>query len=127
MNSNEEFEEKINKITEEKKLLEEKIKYLKNRKRKNELEKKLNGNDKKRKERAHHLISIGGLLQVAKIDNEDKDILLGFFLKFHRLTKEEKEDCKFSGQMEFRKRAKEKEKEDFQKKIEKMLREKDKE
>ena len=113
MNSNEEFEEKI--------------KYLKNRKRKNELEKKLNGNDKKRKERAHHLISIGGLLQVAKIDNEDKDILLGFFLKFHRLTKEEKEDCKFSGQMEFRKRAKEKEKEDFQKKIEKMLREKDKE
>ena len=127
MNSNEEFEEKINKITEEKKLLEEKIKYLKNRKRKNELEKKLNGNDKKRKERAHHLISIGGLLQVAKIDNEDKDILLGFFLKFHRLTKEEKEDCKFLGQMEFRKRAKEKEKENFQKKIEKILREKDKE
>lgn len=127
MNSNEEFEEKINKITEEKKLLEEKIKYLKNRKRKNELEKKLNGNYKKRKERAHHLISIGGLLQVAKIDNEDKDILLGFFLKFHRLTKEEKEDCKFSGQMEFRKRAKEKEKENFQKKIEKILREKDKE
>lgn len=36
-------------------------------------------NEKKRKERTRHLIQIGGLAEIAKIDIHDKGVLLGAF------------------------------------------------
>ena len=58
------------------------------------------------------------------IDEEDKEILFGYFLSFHRLTEEEKKDYKFSGQLEFRRRKEKREQELFQKNIEKIIKKK---
>jgi len=117
------FLKKIEKIENRKSELEEELLKLKIKEKKRRLEKKYGETNEKRRARTHHLITIGGLVQVARIDTEDKDTLLGFFLKFHRLTKEEIEDCKFSGQMEFKKKTEEREQKNFKKKIEKMIKE----
>lgn len=60
-----------------------------------------------RKLRARHLIEIGALLEIAKIDFEDKNILLGYCLEFQKLSEDQKKQLFKIGKLEFEKRAKE--------------------
>lgn len=50
-----------------------------------------------RKIRARHLIEVGALLEVAKIDEENKNILLGYFLNYKNLSNEEKQILEILG------------------------------
>ena len=66
-----------------------------------------------RKLRARHLIQVGALLEIAEIDNEEKNILLGYFLKYQTLNSFEKDILYDSGKKELEKREKDrKEKKD---------------
>ena len=60
------------------------------------------------KQRNHTLIRKGGLLEIAKILEEEDVILLGYFMKFNNLTETQKEDCRVTGTLEFRKRQEKK-------------------
>lgn len=60
-----------------------------------------------RKLRARHLIEIGALLEIAKIDIENKNILLGYCLEFQKLSEDQKKQLFKIGKLEFEKRAKE--------------------
>ena len=66
-----------------------------------------------RKLRARHLIQVGALLEIAEIDNEEKNILFGYFLKYKTLNSFEKDILYDSGKKELEKREKDrKEKKD---------------
>lgn len=56
------------------------------------------------KKRNHTLIRKGALLEIANILEEENSILLGYFLKFNNLTETQKEDCRVTGTLEFRRR-----------------------
>ena len=71
---------------------------------------RLNTSEKneKWKQRTRKLIEMGVLLEIADILNEDKATLLGYFMKFHFLSKEEIKDCKIMGGEEFQMREEKK-------------------
>ncbi|MDU1912670.1 conjugal transfer protein TraD [Fusobacterium sp.] len=50
-----------------------------------------------RKARAKHLIEIGALLEIAEIDQEDKGMLLGYFLNLKNYNAEERKKMKIVG------------------------------
>lgn len=107
--------EKIDEIETKKGNLEKKIKKLEQ-----ELKKfKSNKKNEKRRKRAHHLIKVGALLEIAEIDKEDKNTLLGYFLRYSKLSKNDKINLKVNGliKLETRKRERERMKEDGKKRV----------
>lgn len=50
-----------------------------------------------RKARAKHLIEIGALLEIAEVDQEDKGMLLGYFLNLKNYNAEERKKMKIVG------------------------------
>lgn len=70
-----------------------------------------------RKARAKHLIEIGALLEIAEIDQEDKGLLLGYFLNLKNSNDEERKKMKGVGDKVLNQRKVERE----QKKKEKQL------
>ncbi|BBM52357.1 hypothetical protein JMUB3935_1335 [Leptotrichia trevisanii] len=71
---------------------------------------RLNTSEKneKWKQRTRKLIEMGVLLEIADILNEDKATLLGYFMKFQFLSKDEIKDCKIMGGEEFQMREEKK-------------------
>jgi len=118
----------LKKITQQKHELEEHMLELRRQIRNSE--RKLNGmnrSDEWRK-RNHMLIEYGALIEIAKLIGENKALLLGYLLKFHKLSENEKQNLKINGIIEFeaRKKKKEKIKREMQKNREENLKESDK-
>lgn len=118
----------LEKITRQKYELEEQMLELRRQIRNSE--RKLNGmnrSDEWRK-RNHMLIEYGALIEIAKLIGENKALLLGYLLKFHKLSENEKQNLKINGIIEFeaRKKKKEKIKREMQKNREENLKESDK-
>ena len=117
----------LKKITQQKHELEEHMLELRRQIRNSE--RKLNGmnrSDEWRK-RNHMLIEYGALIEIAKLIGENKALLLGYLLKFHKLSENEKQNLKINGIIEFeaRKKKKEKIKKEMQKNREENLKESD--
>ena len=117
----------LEKITQQKYELEEQMLELRRQIRNSE--RKLNGmnrSDEWRK-RNHTLIEYGALIEIAKLIGENKALLLGYLLKFHKLSENEKQNLKINGIIEFeaRKNKKEKIKIEMQKNREENLKESD--
>lgn len=117
----------LEKITQQKHELEEQMLELRRQIRNSE--RKLNGmnrSDEWRK-RNHMLIEYGALIEIAKLIGENKALLLGYLLKFHKLSENEKQNLKINGIIEFeaRKNKKEKIKREMQKNREENLKESD--
>ena len=117
----------LEKITQQKYELEEQMLELRRQIRNSE--RKLNGmnrSDEWRK-RNHTLIEYGALIEIAKLIGENKALLLGYLLKFHKLSENEKQNLKINGIIEFeaRKNKKEKVKREMQKNREENLKESD--
>ena len=117
----------LEKITQQKHELEEQMLELRRQIRNSE--RKLNGmnrSDEWRK-RNHMLIEYGALIEIAKLIGENKALLLGYLLKFHKLSENEKQNLKINGIIEFeaRKNKKEKIKIEMQKNREENLKESD--
>ena len=117
----------LEKITQQKYELEEQMLELRRQIRNSE--RKLNGmnrSDEWRK-RNHMLIEYGALIEIAKLIGENKALLLGYLLKFHKLSENEKQNLKINGIIEFeaRKNKKEKIKREMQKNREENLKESD--
>lgn len=117
----------LEKITQQKYELEEQMLELRRQIRNSE--RKLNGmnrSDEWRK-RNHTLIEYGALIEIAKLIGENKALLLGYLLKFHKLNDNEKQNLKINGIIEFesRKNKKEKIKREMQKNREENLKESD--
>ena len=117
----------LEKITQQKYELEEQMLELRRQIRNSE--RKLNGmnrSDEWRK-RNHTLIEYGALIEIAKLIGENKALLLGYLLKFHKLSENEKQNLKMNGIIEFeaRKNKKEKIKREMQKNREENLKESD--
>ena len=117
----------LKKITQQKHELEEHMLELRRQIRNSE--RKLNGmnrSDEWRK-RNHILIEYGALIEIAKLIGENKALLLGYLLKFHKLSENEKQNLKINGIIEFeaRKKKKEKIKREMQKNREENLKESD--
>ena len=93
-------------------------------------ERKLNGMNRSEewRKRNHILIEYGALIEIAKLIGENKALLLGYLLKFHKLSENEKQNLKINGIIEFeaRKKKKEKIKREMQKNREENLKESDK-
>ena len=118
----------LKKITQQKQELEGHMLELRRQIRNSE--RKLNGmnrSDEWRK-RNHILIEYGALIEIAKLIGENKALLLGYLLKFHKLSENEKQNLKINGIIEFeaRKKKKEKIKREMQKNREENLKESDK-
>ena len=118
----------LKKITQQKHELEEHMLELRRQIRNSE--RKLNGmnrSDEWRK-RNHILIEYGALIEIAKLIGENKALLLGYLLKFHKLSENEKQNLIINGIIEFeaRKKKKEKIKREMQKNREENLKESDK-
>lgn len=118
----------LEKITQQKYELEEQMLELRRQIRNSE--RKLNGmnrSDEWRK-RNHTLIEYGALIEIAKLIGENKSLLLGYLLNFHKLSDNEKQNLKINGIIEFeaRKKKKEKIKREMQKNREENLKESDK-
>lgn len=118
----------LEKITQQKYELEEQMLELRRQIRNSE--RKLNGmnrNEEWRK-RNHMLIEYGALIEIAKLIGENKALLLGYLLNFHKLSDNEKQNLKINGIIEFeaRKKKKEKIKREMQKNREENLKESDK-
>ncbi|GAA6326349.1 hypothetical protein F350042L8_34470 [Fusobacterium ulcerans] len=62
-----------------------------------------------RKARAKHLIEIGALLEIAEIDQEDKGMLLGYFLNLKNYNAEERKKMKIVGDKVLNQRKEERE------------------
>ena len=73
------------------------------------------------------LIEYGALIEIAKLIGENKALLLGYLLKFHKLSENEKQNLKINGiiDIEASKNKKEKVKRDMQKNREENLKESD--
>ena len=117
----------LEKIIQQKYELEEQMLELRRQIRNSE--RKLNGmnrSDEWRK-RNHMLIEYGALIEIAKLIGENKSLLFGYLLKFHKLIENEKQNLKINGIIEFeaRKNKKEKIKREMQKNREENLKESD--
>ena len=118
----------LKKITQQKHELEEHMLELRRQIRNSERKLKgMNRSDEWRK-RNHMLIEYGALIEIAKLIGENKALLLGYLLKFHKLSENEKQNLKINGIIEFeaRKKKKEKIKREMQKNREENLKESDK-
>ena len=108
----------LEKITQQKHELEEQMLELRRQIRNSERKLKgMNRSDEWRK-RNHMLIEYGALIEIAKLIGENKSLLLGYLLNFHKLSDNEKQNLKINGIIEFeaRKKKKEKIKREMQKK-----------
>ena len=118
----------LKKITQQKHELEEQMLELRRQIRNSE--RKLNGMNRSNewRKRNHILIEYGALIEIAKLIGENKALLLGYLLKFHKLSENEKQNLKINGIIEFeaRKNKKEKIKREMQKNREETLKESDK-
>lgn len=118
----------LEKITRQKYELEEQMLELRRQIRNSE--RKLNGMNRSEewRKRNHTLIEYGSLIEIAKLIGENKALLLGYLLKFHKLSENEKQNLKINGIIEFeaRKKKKEKIKREMQKNREENLKESDK-
>jgi hypothetical protein len=118
----------LEKITQQKHELEEQMLELRRQIRNSERKLKgMNRSDEWRK-RNHMLIEYGALIEIAKLIGENKSLLLGYLLNFHKLSDNEKQNLKINGIIEFeaRKKKKEKIKREMQKNREENLKESDK-
>ncbi len=117
----------LEKITQQKYELEEQMLELRRQIRNSE--RKLNGMNRSEewRKRNHMLIEYGALIEIAKLIGENKALLLGYLLKFHKLSENEKQNLKINGIIEFeaRKNKKEKIKIEMQKNREENLKESD--
>ena len=117
----------LEKITQQKYELEEQMLELRRQIRNSE--RKLNGMNRSEewRKRNHILIEYGALIEIAKLIGENKALLLGYLLKFHKLSENEKQNLKINGIIEFeaRKKKKEKIKREMQKNREENLKESD--
>jgi hypothetical protein len=100
----------LEKITQQKYELEEQMLELRRQIRNSE--RKLNGMNRSEewRKRNHILIEYGALIEIAKLIGENKALLLGYLLKFHKLSENEKQNLKINGIIEFEARKKKKEK-----------------
>ena len=118
----------LEKIIQQKYELEEQMLELRRQIRNSE--RKLNGMNRSEewRKRNHTLIEYGALIEIAKLIGENKALLLGYLLKFHKLSENEKQNLKINGIIEFeaRKNKKEKIKREMQKNREENLKESDK-
>ena len=117
----------LEKITQQKHELEEQMLELRRQIRNSERRLKgMNRSDEWRK-RNHMLIEYGALIEIAKLIGENKSLLLGYLLNFHKLSDNEKQNLKINGIIEFeaRKKKKEKIKREMQKNREENLKESD--
>ena len=118
----------LEKITRQKYELEEQMLELRRQIRNSE--RKLNGMNRSEewRKRNHMLIEYGALIEIAKLIGENKSLLLGYLLNFHKLSDNEKQNLKINGIIEFeaRKKKKEKIKREMQKNREENLKESDK-
>lgn len=118
----------LEKIIQQKYELEEQMLELRRQIRNSE--RKLNGMNRSEewRKRNHTLIEYGALIEIAKLIGENKALLLGYLLKFHKLSENEKQNLKINGIIEFeaRKKKKEKIKREMQKNREENLKESDK-
>ena len=118
----------LEKITQQKHELEEQMLELRRQIRNSERKLKgMNRSDEWRK-RNHMLIEYGALIEIAKLIGENKSLLLGYLLNFHKLSDNEKQNLKINGIIEFeaRKKKKEKIKREMEKNREENLKESDK-
>ena len=119
---------KLEKITRQKYELEEQMLELRRQIRNSE--RKLNGMNRSEewRKRNHMLIEYGALIEIAKLIGENKSLLLGYLLNFHKLSDNEKQNLKINGIIEFeaRKKKKEKIKREMEKNREENLKESDK-
>ena len=118
----------LEKIKQQKYELEEQMLELRRQIRNSERKLKgMNRSDEWRK-RNHMLIEYGALIEIAKLIGENKLLLLGYLLNFHKLSDNEKQNLKVNGIIEFeaRKKKKEKIKREMQKNREENLKESDK-
>lgn len=117
----------LEKITQQKHELEEQMLELRRQIRNSE--RKLNGMNRSEewRKRNHILIEYGALIEIAKLIGENKALLLGYLLNFHKLNDNEKQNLKINGIIEFesRKNKKEKIKREMQKNREENLKESD--
>lgn len=117
----------LEKIIQQKYELEEQMLELRRQIRNSE--RKLNGMNRSEewRKRNHTLIEYGALIEIAKLIGENKALLLGYLLKFHKLSENEKQNLKINGIIEFeaRKNKKEKIKMEMQKNREENLKESD--
>ena len=118
----------LEKITQQKYELEEQMLELRRQIRNSE--RKLNGMNRSEewRKRNHMLIEYGALIEIAKLIGENKSLLLGYLLNFHKLSDNEKQNLKINGIIEFeaRKKKKEKIKREMEKNREENLKESDK-
>ena len=118
----------LEKITRQKYELEEQMLELRRQIRNSE--RKLNGMNRSEewRKRNHMLIEYGVLIEIAKLIGENKSLLLGYLLNFHKLSDNEKQNLKINGIIEFeaRKKKKEKIKREMEKNREENLKESDK-
>ena len=118
----------LEKITRQKYELEEQMLELRRQIRNSE--RKLNGMNRSEewRKRNHMLIEYGVLIEIAKLIGENKLLLLGYLLNFHKLSDNEKQNLKINGIIEFeaRKKKKEKIKREMEKNREENLKESDK-
>ena len=117
----------LEKITQQKYELEEQMLELRRQIRNSE--RKLNGMNRSEewRKRNHMLIEYGALIEIAKLIGENKALLLGYLLNFHKLNDNEKQNLKINGIIEFETRKKKKEKinREMQKNREENLKESD--
>lgn len=117
----------LEKITQQKYELEEQMLELRRQIRNSE--RKLNGMNRSEewRKRNHTLIEYGALIEIAKLIGENKALLLGYLLKFDKLSENEKQNLQINGIIEFeaRKKKKEKIKREMQKNREENLKESD--
>ena len=117
----------LKKITQQKYELEEHMLELRRQIRNSE--RKLNGMNRSDEWRKRNpmLIEYGALIEIAKLIGENKALLLGYLLKFHKLSENEKQNLKINGIIEFeaRKKKKEKIKREMKKNREENLKESD--
>ena len=117
----------LEKITQQKYELEEQMLELRRQIRNSE--RKLNGMNRSEewRKRNHTLIEYGALIEIAKLIGENKALLLGYLLNFHKLNDNEKQNLKINGIIEFesRKNKKEKIKIEMKKNREENLKESD--
>ena len=118
----------LEKITQQKHELEEQMLELRRQIRNSERKLKGMSRSDEWRKRNHILIEYGALIEIAKLIGENKSLLLGYLLNFHKLSDNEKQNLKINGIIEFeaRKKKKEKIKREMQKNREENLKESDK-
>ncbi|WP_373829062.1 conjugal transfer protein TraD [Bacteroides heparinolyticus] len=100
----------LEKITKEKQELEEQMLELRRQIKNSERKLRAVNRSDEWKKRNHILIEYGALIEIAELIGENKALLLGYLLKFKKLSENEKQILKINGSIKFevRKRRKEK-------------------